>query len=744
MRSQLREIQLKLKELTEFPIISMKSNANLERYVPPRHGILKLNVVDGFKQKPTYRVINDSDRKCIDLLASQSGDVVTMTAYGVQSYKIRLGEALGVVATMLKETSNRSMVLSKVLPQVATAEDARKVMAKTMKNSKTEISRTRREIGNFARPILGCPDGYYELDLSDAKDRQCLTKLFEISKTRSHFRSQSPLGYGAVGDCSQKGNWAGFRNEMFRGKPIEISTDFVSPMPRSGKIEFDFVSEKRFKKDDLVLQDGRVVSMLIQLYQLKVSERQKAVKRLQKSVVHTDRTLRGDGRSAYECPSKRAREIGEHMFRFYDNLALRHGQAEAQKLKEKVTSYEGIDERIAEMEGESNFNQKTASSLVPILSLRDVKDLSNGEDHEHVNVESQTGRKSTRRSAEVSIPQQVAQLAQAAGKSKSVSAPTQTTSAPTTERGGEEEHFDFDEDEIESEDSDDDEEEPPTDTTAAHVMMPINEVASTGDNASEHSLESAIETHSEEIVPHAEVVRKKTEKKLDEWMLRYVRLVGSTNNSPHAKAAKILEVLVEAFEYSFVMARHLELMLDLFQEFGTVKATELFGTYRVELVVALFGCVVDLHNFEIVMRALSPFEAACVYCRIGWLHIYNPMKPQGAYELDLSRREERTVFKTLATLSLHEPGDSFQDVSFRWERQMDPMPGFELTVNMMTEEGLHRKGIFNVTYVCGDGKKKVYKPAMKLRKSMLYLVSSHFTFSMNLLIQSLLGSRKRR
>lgn len=75
-----------------------------------------------------------------------------------------------------------------------------------------------------------------------------------------------------------------------------------------------------------------------------------------------------------------------------------------------------------------------------------------------------------------------------------------------------------------------------------------------------------------------------------------------------------------------------------------------------DLIVALFARVIDLHNFELVMEVLSPFEAACVYCRLGWLNIYNPGKPEGSYELDLSRREERMVCKTLCALATREPG----------------------------------------------------------------------------------------
>ena len=117
--------------------------------------------------------------------------------------------------------------------------------------------------------------------------------------------------------------------------------------------------------------------------------------------------------------------------------------------------------------------------------------------------------------------------------------------------------------------------------------------------------------------------------RLDDYMRRYVCVMASGNIQPAAKAARTVELLVNCFEYHFIYARHLELLCMIFDEYGTVPCSEFFGTYRVELVISLFACVVDIHNFEIVMRRLTPFEAGCVICRLGWLHIYNPMKPEG-------------------------------------------------------------------------------------------------------------------
>lgn len=71
-------------------------------------------------------------------------------------------------------------------------------------------------------------------------------------------------------------------------------------------------------------------------------------------------------------------------------------------------------------------------------------------------------------------------------------------------------------------------------------------------------------------------------------------------------------------------------------------------------------------------------EVASTYCRLGFLNLYNPCKPEGSWELDLSRREERIVAKTLCVLATQEPGDNWPFKTFRWMRSMESMPGWEL------------------------------------------------------------------
>ena len=60
---------------------------------------------------------------------------------------------------------------------------------------------------------------------------------------------------------------------------------------------------------------------------------------------------------------------------------------------------------------------------------------------------------------------------------------------------------------------------------------------------------------------------------------------------------------------------------------------------------------------------------------------------------------------------------------------MASMPGYELTEPWLTEEGLPKKGIWDVVYYAGEGKgEKGCKPMPKLRRSLLQLVSFMFNF----------------
>lgn len=101
-------------------------------------------------------------------------------------------------------------------------------------------------------------------------------------------------------------------------------------------------------------------------------------------------------------------------------------------------------------------------------------------------------------------------------------------------------------------------------------------------------------------------------KPLSETYNRFLCLMASRNIPVYAKAVKLLEVLIDVFEYSFMYSRHLEMIMIIFEDLGKLKISDHYGTYRVELFVSLFSNVVDVHNIEIVLRRLNAFEVASV------------------------------------------------------------------------------------------------------------------------------------
>lgn len=187
---------------------------------------------------------------------------------------------------------------------------------------------------------------------------------------------------------------------------------------------------------------------------------------------------------------------------------------------------------------------------------------------------------------------------------------------------------------------------------------------------------------------------------ISEYLTKYRRMICSSKVGVEAKGARVAEAIIEMFGQFQLMCRHLQLLLDLFYSYGHKRNSKYFGTYRVEVICSLFRYVIDLHNIGCVLQVLTPFEVGCLYCRLGWLAIFNPLQCDGAHELDLTRREERIVAKILCTLATNEPGDNLPSefLKFRWQRDMDPMPGWELTEPWLTEEGMPSRGLLNVTY----------------------------------------------
>ena len=89
------------------------------------------------------------------------------------------------------------------------------------------------------------------------------------------------------------------------------------------------------------------------------------------------------------------------------------------------------------------------------------------------------------------------------------------------------------------------------------------------------------------------------------------------------------------------------------------------------MVIDLFHKLVDIHNFELVLHTLTPLERANLICRVGLLNVFNPLKPEGAMEMNLARREEFIVAKMLSYLSSVESGPNLNYQKFFWNRESE-------------------------------------------------------------------------
>jgi len=197
----------------------------------------------------------------------------------------------------------------------------------------------------------------------------------------------------------------------------------------------------------------------------------------------------------------------------------------------------------------------------------------------------------------------------------------------------------------------------------------------------------------------------------------------TTGISIHAKASRFVEVIEESFQQLWILTRHLAFILKQFKSlFSDCSKTKSFGSYQVDIIVYLFPRIIDIHNFELIFELLNAYDCACVINRIGFLYIFNPLKPEITIELDMSRREDRVIAKMIVYLSVDEPGLNLTYKRFQWKRDIDPIPGWDVTEPWMTEDGMPKHGKFAFTYYSGEGKNlSGCIPNVRLRKAFTVL-----------------------
>ena len=640
LKNQYKEAVTRLEEMTEERIMATAAAPN-KKYQPPRSGKLIFYVMDGFTRKAKFSVISSCDQEYAKTVSSQ---VAEMLGFAVANSKVRLGEAIQMFNTMYAEGGQKANILAELVVKLADPQDCKKLVMKITHGDKVQINLLKNAMGGAYKPYLGILNGYYQLDLSHKMDQIALTRLLEQSQTDNTRRQgTSPFAPGQVGDTSQCGNWTSFRNEFFNNKRFAVQPDRFRPMPKNGKLQFDYSNVARpvVHEDLIILSDKRLIKILQNIFLVKEDDAPFYLKKLGIWRRHLKIASTGKGHmlEAYQYSKEKGVAIGKACNEFYTRLDDRN------------------------------------------------KDYSEGFKRENVTVDYQgkKAKKGSKKAAKVGGAQDE--------ESKDE---LQATASAKSSRAGSRKGSDA----IHN----------MTSNTSPRGEATVVEIADGAMINDEAKLSSATEPEQQNADDNADDIKAAVEgskedlkQKLNEELAKYKLLIESPLVSREAKSARINEQLEDLLANAWILCRHVAAII-LATPHGVSARTDWFGSYHVDLVVSLFSRIVDIHNFEVIMSVLTAEECAQVYCRIGWLNIFNPTKPEGMYCLDFCRYEERLVAKMLIGLALVEPGDNWRDKCFRWAWDVDEVPGWELTTGYTLDESCTVKGVVQVRYYSGEGK----------------------------------------
>jgi Ran GTPase-activating protein (RanGAP) involved in mRNA processing and transport len=165
---------------------------------------------------------------------------------------------------------------------------------------------------------------------------------------------------------------------------------------------------------------------------------------------------------------------------------------------------------------------------------------------------------------------------------------------------------------------------------------------------------------------------------------------------------KICEVYQDVLSGRYISCVQLSYLVRSFP-ICEVPFTHLFTTIRVDFIIRMLTLLVDLINIEIVLAILTPKEVALIIFRVGYLNIWNPMKPEGCISLNLARREEKQLFRILYTLQwLELPSENWRDCN--WTAiGAEVIKYFDIPSSWFLENTIPDAGQISGKYYSGDG-----------------------------------------
>jgi hypothetical protein len=648
------------------------------RLVPWKEGKLVMSVAFQFGCPPDHSAFSTTQVMQVLSAASLSSNAQLMIKNSLEGAKLHLPEAQYMLDGLNQISDNVVGALAYILPGMMTVIEAQQLLKIGIKTEFKLLRELKRVLGATFNPMLGYFTGYYRLDLLKENDRRCFFMLLQRSASLYQLREKKQLW-----DISQNGDCSCFRNTNFFQKPTrklgeKISIETFYPLPARGIVEFDFCDwDKPNIHLDRPINDSKVIGIL-SVCRLVKSEKQlqRAHDRLQEMRVAAKMMIRESGYRYWKMDAGRAIAVADYLHEMYTHRARgfekRYSSLRKSKKKEKIgekkdpkdagkDDEEGSDgsggESDGETEGEAEGGEKDeegegGATEAESDALADTDNMM-GIDSElgasldtmdAGSVDSGSAGDAERPSSQAGSPGKKTRLANvvmAVNLVKGKSSPV-----PASEHSGEPRT----ESRVESRP------ESRAGTSASSAPGSADPASSRGGGKkpqtagkSKDKDEDAGKSLSEIAMAAASSSSSVT---LRRQMREFDALLASKRATNENKCLIIMEYIESSLLGRRLYCRQLALIMEFFKIGRTQKSN--LGSYRVELVINAFHRILDLNNFELVLMVLTAREHAAVIARLGWLAIFNPCKPEGYYELDLTRWEERHLFKMLIQLSFAE------------------------------------------------------------------------------------------
>ncbi len=566
-------------------------------------------MIEVFVNSTFFSFLQTQTQKICSVGKYSSDQSIPLNA-AMEMFKVRCEDASTIFGILMESSGDAANALARILPCLATSPDIRAI---TNKYGRSPMVQKRLEqiLGSAHRAMIGPRDGFYRLDLRMASDRLCLKVLMEKSATNAKWRKVNNMA-----DISQCGNWSCFRNKYFvpsypEQQPLEFTNSCLTPMPTSGIIEFDFVdSTRNGTLNRETVTDTWFVNKLVEASVISPQRRDIALNWLTNISVLQRKNSTGTGYSLWAPDTGRAVHISAYLYeKIYhpQQLANRHKQMVHTAQKERAVQAALL---AAEKKAADDLAAKQAAL---IKATRGGKKgmLSRSPTKQQF----KSRPNSAAHSSGGLIPSQLADVVQKQLMGGSDFAGVNSTAGIGGVLEGADSPLDSD---YASDEDDDDFVTDDFEPRDGSVPPPPSESNSVLDSPVQ-----ALRRNSS----MGSIVRR-TMKKEDKFATaKNLRLIKS-----------VLELLNNG---KLIRARHLALLMLFFGEGATMRND--YGSYRLELFFSLFEKLKDLQNVDMVLAHLTPSEHACVVGRIGYLALFNPIRPEGTYELDLSKWEERQV-----------------------------------------------------------------------------------------------------